>query len=114
MILGYAHQYLNKKSNKLSYFSDAVYPFYIVHQSIIVVAGSLLSQFELGPILEPLLLFTITISGCFICYEVIRRTALLRPVFGLKQVKTFSTYLTKLGFTVATLIILPLAYQSLS
>jgi len=114
MILGFAHQYLNRKSNKLGYFSDAVYPFYIVHQSIIVVTGSLLSQFKLGPIFEPLMLFTITISGCFICYEIIRRTALLRTVYGLKQVKPFSTYLTKLGFTLATIIILPLAYQSLS
>jgi hypothetical protein len=56
MVLGYTHQYLNKPSKKLDYYSEAVYPFYIVHQTI-VVSGSLLTQFSLGPILEPILLF---------------------------------------------------------
>jgi hypothetical protein len=111
MILGYALEYLNKQSNKLSYFSEAVYPFYIVHQSIIVLAGSSLCQFEVCPIIEPLMLFTIAVSSCFICYEIIRRTLLLRPVFDLKQIKPFSTYITNLGFGLAVIIILPPAYK---
>lgn len=114
MILGYAHQYLSKKSNKLGYFSEAVYPFYIVHQTIIVVAGSLITQFALGPILEPLALFAITISGCFVSYEVIRRSVILRPMFGLKQQKVFAPLMINIGYVVAAIIIIPLAYQSLN
>ena len=114
MVLGYAHQYLNKKSNKLGYFSDAVYPFYIVHQTIIIVAGSLLSQFSLGAYVEPILLFIITIAGCFVTYELIRRSALLRPMFGLKQSKAFSPQMITIGYVVAAFAIIPLAYQSLN
>lgn len=114
MILGYAHRYLNKHSKKLGYFSDAVYPFYIVHQTIIVVSGGLLTRFELGPAFEPILLLALTISGCLLSYEIIRRSALLRPVFGLKQIKPYSPRITNLGFAVAAIFILPLAYQSLS
>jgi hypothetical protein len=114
MILGYAHQYLNKQSNKLGYFSEAVYPFYIVHQTIIVVAGSLITQFALGPILEPLALFAMTISGCFISYEVIRRSTILRPMFGLKQEKVFAPKMMNIGYVIAAIVIIPLAYQSLN
>jgi hypothetical protein len=114
VVLGYAHQYLNKKTKYLEYFSDAVYPFYIVHQTIIIVAGSLLSQLSLGPIIEPLLLFSVTISGCFLSYELIRRTAILRPFFGLKQVKRYPSLLVKSGFLLAALAVVPTAYQILS
>jgi hypothetical protein len=38
----------------------------------------------LGPVIEPLLLLGCTIGGCFVLHEyLIRRTPLLRPLFGL-------------------------------
>lgn len=114
VVLGYAHQYLNKKSNNLQYFSDAVYPFYIVHQTIIVVSGSFLSQFNLGPFIEPLLLFLITVSGCFLSYELVRHTAILRPFFGLKQAKHFPRLLVKSAYIIAALTAIPMAYQILA
>lgn len=114
MILGYAHQYLNKKTNKLGYFSDAVYPFYIVHQTIIVVTGSLLSQWQLGWLIESLLLFSITVSGCFLCYELIKRTTVLRPFFGMKQPKQVPKSLIKVGYYLAIFAVIPVGYQILS
>ncbi len=38
-ILGYGKRYLNKGCNVLSYSNKAVYPFYILHQTVIVVLG---------------------------------------------------------------------------
>ena len=62
----------------------AVFPWYILHQTITVVAGYELAKFELGPVVEPLLVLGITVGGCLVLYEyVIRRVPLLRPLFGL-------------------------------
>jgi glucans biosynthesis protein C len=36
-IIGYGKQYINKKHSVLNYVNEAVYPFYILHQTIIVI-----------------------------------------------------------------------------
>jgi hypothetical protein len=105
-ILALAHKFLNVKSAKLSYFNDAVYPFYILHQTIILVIGYNLTQLSLGPILEPILLITITVAFSFLGYELIRRTNLLRPFFGLKMDDVYTMKLQRI--TYITLIILTL------
>ena len=84
MLLGYANQYLNHNHRYLSYLNQAVYPYYILHQSIIVVTAFSLSTFNLGPIIEPLLVIATTILGCAFGFEIIRRFAPLRLLFGLK------------------------------
>jgi hypothetical protein len=83
-LLGYAATYLNKPSAKLSYFNDAVLPYYIVHQTFILILAFVLVPLQLGPVLEPLLIVVGTIAGCLLSYEVIRRISILRPLFGLK------------------------------
>ena len=83
-LLGYASIYLNKPSAKLSYLNDAVLPFYILHQSLIIVLAFWLSAWHLGPIIEPILIIVGTILGCILSYELIRRITFLRPLFGLK------------------------------
>lgn len=84
-ILGWGHQCLNKPMPWLVYATEAVYPWYILHQTITVVAGYNLAALSLGPVLEPLLLLVVTIGGCFFLHEfVIRRARFLRPLFGLK------------------------------
>lgn len=36
-LIGYGKKYLNKKTRSLNYLNQAVYPFYIIHQTVIVV-----------------------------------------------------------------------------
>ncbi len=79
----WGHHALNRPMSWLPYATQAVYPWYILHQTITIVAGYNLSKLELGPVIEPLLLLVITIGGCYVLYEyVIRRVAVLRPLFG--------------------------------
>jgi len=86
MILGFAHRHLNRPFPWLAYANEAVYPWYVLHQTIIVVAGYALSQWALGPVAEPVLVTAATIGGCALGHEfLIRRSALLRPLFGLKR-----------------------------
>jgi len=83
-ILGFAHHYLNRPFPWLRYANEAVYPWYILHQSITVVAGYWLSRLALGPVAEPALLLVATIGGCAVLHEfVIRRSRRLRPLFGM-------------------------------
>ncbi|WP_435275765.1 acyltransferase family protein [Psychrobium sp. nBUS_13] len=94
---GFAHYYLNKSSSVLRYLNDAVYPFYIIHQTLIIVIGYQLTALSLGPIIEPLLVVVLTIVGCFSLFELIKRVDLLRFVFGLKMQKNYSKPLTTIG-----------------
>ncbi len=74
---------LNRPMRWVPYATQAVYPWYILHQTIIVVVGYNLSKLALGPIVEPALLLALTIGGCYAIYEfLIRRVAVLRPLFG--------------------------------
>jgi len=84
-ILGLGHKYLNRNSPLLSYFNEAVYPYYILHQTFIIVIGYQLSQHHLGPIIEPLLLIILTFISCMLGFDIIRRVHILRPLFGLKM-----------------------------
>jgi hypothetical protein len=83
--LGFAHRYLNRPFPWLGYANEAVYPWYVLHQTITVVAGYWLSTLALGPVVEPALLLIATLGGCALLHEfVIRRNRMLRPLFGMK------------------------------
>lgn len=85
-VLGWGHYWLNRPMRWLPYATEAVYPWYILHQTIILVVGFNLSRLQLGPVVEPTLVLLATIGGCFLLHEfVIRRTKFLRPFFGLKS-----------------------------
>ena len=84
VVLAWGHHLVRGPSRALTYATSAIFPWYILHQTITVVAGYELSRFALGPVVEPLLVLGVTIGGCLFLYEyVIRRVPLLRPLFGL-------------------------------
>lgn len=84
-ILGWGHALLNRPFRWLPYATEAVFAWYILHQSLIVWIGYLLKPHALGPIVEPALVVLGTVSGCLMLHEfVIRRVSFLRPLFGLK------------------------------
>ncbi len=111
MVLSLAYKYLNRKSSLLGYFNDAVYPFYIVHQTIIIVLAYNLAPLSLGPIIEPISVILLTILLCFICFEVIRRVDILKPLFGVKIKKDYSNTLRKIGYGCGSLLIIPIGLE---
>lgn len=83
-LLAWGARLLNRPWPGLRYASEAVYPWYILHQSLIVLAAYWLIPLRLGPLWEPLLVLAITIAGCLLIHELlIRRLRWLRPLFGL-------------------------------
>jgi peptidoglycan/LPS O-acetylase OafA/YrhL len=84
-VLGWGHHLLNRPFRWLPYATDAVFPWYILHQTFIILGAYALTRLDLGPILEPTLLIGITVGGCLLVHEfVIRRTPWLHPLFGMK------------------------------
>jgi glucan biosynthesis protein C len=86
-ILGYGAVYLNRPSKYLVYANRAVYPFYILHQTITVVLAYFLYQSDLDLLVKGSILVLGTFGGAFLIYELlIRRIRLIQPLFGVKSV----------------------------
>ena len=83
MLLGLARTFANRPSRALTYLTAAVFPYYIVHQTIIVVSGYWFTLHEAPLAVEVAAIVGVTILGCVLSYELIRRVAVLRPLFGL-------------------------------
>ena len=84
-ILGYARSWNPKDSPLLRYLTAAVFPFYILHQSVIVVLAHALKPLHIAAAIEGPLLVAATFALCLLGYELIRRIGWLRPLFGLKR-----------------------------
>ena len=83
-ILGYGARYMNRSGPVLRYLTVGVFPFYIVHQTIIVVAGHNLAAWNLPQPLEAGLVIAATFAGCFAAYELARRAGWLGLLLGVK------------------------------
>jgi glucans biosynthesis protein C len=84
-IAGFAHRHLNHDNAARRYLTTAIFPVYILHQTIIIVAAHALKPSDLYPPLEGALLVLVTAATSFLGYEVIRRIPVLRPLFGLDR-----------------------------
>ena len=84
-ILGMGQCWLNRPGRALTYMTEAIFPWYILHQTLTVMAGYWLTRQGLGAWAEFAGVTLATIGGCFLLHElVIRRISWLRPLFGLK------------------------------
>lgn len=111
-ILGYSYAYLNKSSSALRYFSRAVYPSYLFHQSVLIVAAFLLTPLMLGFFLEAVWVTVITLIFCLVSYEIFKRINVIRPLVGISS-QTFKaeySLFNKIFILVGWLLILALGY----
>ncbi|WP_057938085.1 acyltransferase family protein [Algoriphagus resistens] len=87
-IIGYAATFLNKKSKVINYRNRAVYPFYILHQTLIIIIGYYLIENSMHYGWKMLLMLIGTFGGCWFLYElVLKRVKILYPFFGIKDNK---------------------------
>jgi peptidoglycan/LPS O-acetylase OafA/YrhL len=83
-VVGYAHRYLRNADGPLRQtLTQAIFPFYLVHQTIIVVVGHHLDDLRLPIALEGTLLVSATALGCWLFFELGRRVPVLRVWVGL-------------------------------
>ena len=88
-ILGFARKHLNFSNRFLKYTTEAVYPFYILHQTIIVATGYYIVQWHIPSAIKFLLLVVCCFASIGILYHfIIKRFLLTRILYGLKPKET--------------------------
>jgi surface polysaccharide O-acyltransferase-like enzyme len=84
-VCGFAHRHLNRDNASRAYLTEAVFPVYILHQTLIVSIAHLIKPARMAPAPEGLILIVLTLTISFGVFELVRRVTLLRPLFGLGQ-----------------------------
>jgi hypothetical protein len=78
-------KFLNFNNKILSYCNEAVLPFYILHQTIILTVGFFVIQWRLNIMLKYLVISTSSFALIMVIYELlIRRFNIIRFLFGMK------------------------------
>lgn len=83
-LIGVSDRYLDRDHPWRALLTEAVFPFYIIHQTIIVVVAGGLRSAGVGPLGEFLILLAATVVGCWAFYLIGRQIAVLRPLIGLR------------------------------
>jgi hypothetical protein len=83
-VLGFARRWLTADSSVRRYLTDAIFPYYIVHQTAIIMIAHALHGRDLPVWLEAGIVISGTLATCVLTYEMVRRINILRPVFGLR------------------------------
>jgi glucans biosynthesis protein C len=84
-IIGWGKYYLTFSNKFLEYANEAVLPFYMLHQTVIVTIGYFLISVNLPVIVKYLALVFLSFSLIMLIYEfIVRRFSVLRFLFGMK------------------------------
>jgi glucans biosynthesis protein C len=82
--LGFARRHLNVDGPARRWLTDAVFPVYILHQTLTILLAHSLRDVHLAVGFEALALLAGTFALSLLGYEVARRVRVLRPMFGLR------------------------------
>jgi hypothetical protein len=85
-VLGFARRWISADSAARRYLTDAIFSYYIVHQTAIIMIAHALHGRDLPAWLEASIVITGTIVTCVLTYEIVRRVTILRPLFGVRAV----------------------------
>ena len=83
--LGFAQRHLSRDGAARRYLTEAVFPVYIVHQTLILLLAQNLGPLALNAALEGSLLVVLTLLLSFTVFELVRRVTWVRPLFGLAK-----------------------------
>jgi glucan biosynthesis protein C len=83
-LFGYARRYIRSGSPLLTTLTEAVFPFYIIHQTAIVLAGHFLKPLGLPVMLEAGTILAIEVAACLATYGLALIVPILRLPLGLK------------------------------
>ena len=87
-ILGYGKRYLNFRTKFLNYANEGIYPFYILHQTILVILAYYIIRWETTILVKYSVLSIATLIICILIYDiVVKRNNVTRFLFGMKRLK---------------------------
>ncbi|HEX7851234.1 MAG TPA: hypothetical protein VF485_16005, partial [Sphingomonas sp.] len=83
-LIGIAEHFLNRDHAWRTTLAEATFPFYIIHQTVIVLVEFWVKPLGIGAGGEFAILVPATIAGCWAFYLIGREVNMLRPLIGLK------------------------------
>jgi glucan biosynthesis protein C len=87
-LLGYGKRYLSFPSRALSYLGEASYPFYILHQTVIVIIGFYMVQWQTDVPVKFFTILAMSLVASPLVYDlVVKRTSVTRFLFGMRLKK---------------------------
>jgi glucans biosynthesis protein C len=81
---GFAQRLLNIDHPLRQRLSEAVFPVYIFHQTVIIIFSQILLPWQWAPMIEGPVLVFLTLTLSYLGYALVRRVRFLRPWFGLR------------------------------
>jgi len=86
-ILGFGSRYLNFNNRFLKYANEAVLPFYILHQTVILTIGYYVVQLDLPIAAKYIIVATMSFVAIISLYDaLVKRINMMRFLFGMKLV----------------------------
>ena len=87
-LLSLAAKYLNSNSKFLAYSNEAVLPFYLFHQTVILIVGWFIVPLEMGVLAKFFFVMVISFPTILLLYEVfVRHINFMRFLFGMAPKK---------------------------
>ena len=94
-IFGFGFQHLNRNKPFLRYANEAVLPFYILHQTVLVTMGFFVVGWAIPDLGKFLIILSVSFLIVMVLYEfLVRRINVLRFLFGMKVLARPSVALT--------------------
>jgi hypothetical protein len=84
-LIGIAERFWNRDTAWRATLTEAVFPFYIIHQTVIILVEYWLKPLGIGPVAEFAILVPATVAGCWAFYLTGRKIGWLRPMIGLRR-----------------------------
>jgi hypothetical protein len=84
-IIGFGERYLDFNTQFLSYANEAVLPFYILHQFVLLLIGYWVVQWQVNALVKYIVIAGLSFIAIMVFYDIIiKRFKVVRFVFGLK------------------------------
>lgn len=88
-LLGFGQRMLNFSNRLLRYAAEGSYPFYILHQTVIVIIGHFVVKWGTVIAVKYTVIAAASLMGTVLAYDLlVRRTNLTRFLFGMKPLKS--------------------------
>jgi len=88
-VISIGQRYLNRPHPWLKYVNEGLYPFYILHQTVIIAIGYYICQLDWNMTAKFWTISLLTGTSCILIYMfLIRTNTVMRFLFGLKKKKS--------------------------
>lgn len=86
-MLGYAGHHIRRPNPLMAYLGRGIFTFYIVHQTITVVAAANIETWKLPLPVEMAIVLGVTVGGSVLAYEIAKRLGVFGLLLGVSPAK---------------------------